>query len=105
MSQNLEEEDPVVRVGNQFFRGTFEPIHGTAVCFKVSQDTSPEEDASDPKKKLTFVTKTDKTLITKRIFLRPKTTEESGSESEDMERNKVMRTDEKNSGIESTSRS
>jgi 3-phenylpropionate/cinnamic acid dioxygenase small subunit len=81
----LEDEKPVIRVGNQFFQGELEEIHGTAVCFQVQQDNDDQTSTKRPKSKLSYVGKTDKCFMMKRVFLNPKnggdsvTTEKSNS--------------------------
>lgn len=73
LKQNLEDENPIVRVGNQFFRGTLEPIQGTAVCFAVTPHKQEQQSSRPLKSKLTYVSKTDKCFVMKRVFLKPKT--------------------------------
>ena len=70
----MDQDEPVIQVGNQVFRGSLEPIQGTAVCFQESEVASPLEGSNSCKsvKKLSFLTKTDKMLVMKRVFLQPK---------------------------------
>lgn len=69
----MDQDEPVIQVGNQVFKGSLEPIMGTAVCFQESKcGTTDNRDDSAPRKTLSFISKTDKILVMKRVFLQPK---------------------------------
>lgn len=53
------------------FKGTFEPLLGTAVCFQQSDTTGSE--SSGHSADLKYVAKTDKRLLMKRVYLEPNT--------------------------------
>jgi hypothetical protein len=69
MKQRIGEDEPVAQIGNQMFRGSVEPIMGTAVCF---QEQATDKNESPQKKSLSFISKTEKVLVMKRVFLQPK---------------------------------
>lgn len=67
-----------MQVGNQLFRGSLEPIQGTAVCFEeVKTSATDNNNDSSSYKSLSFTSKTDKVLVMKRVFLQPKSTRTS----------------------------
>lgn len=96
--QQLDQPEPILQIGNQFFQGSLQPTLGTTLCFEElkpdqgrsarlqRKETSTTLGSStlNGNHKLTFALKSDKTLLMKRVFLQPKgsSVEQAQSESE-----------------------
>ncbi|KAI1297208.1 hypothetical protein HDE_04689 [Halotydeus destructor] len=75
----IDEEEPILQIGNQFFKGPLDYTMGTALCFEECGQTSrltklnqANVANSNDYKKLKYVVKTDKIFRMKRVFLHPK---------------------------------
>ena len=80
----MDQEEPVVQVGNQLFRGPLEPVQGTAVCFEErGPESSGDESRRDAgaRNRLSFISKTDKAIVAKRVFLQPKASSDNARQS------------------------
>ena len=75
----INEEEPILQIGtNSFFKGKYDNLIGTAVFFEEKKPTNKSKSESDfssetsEVKRLSYLTKTNKTLNFKRIFLEAK---------------------------------
>ena len=75
----INEEEPILQIGtNSSFKGKYDNLIGTAVFFEEKKPTNKSKSESDlssetsEMKKLSYLTKTNKTLNFKRIFLEAK---------------------------------
>lgn len=72
--QKLDEDEPIIQVGNQFFKGTLENVQGTAVFFEDVTDPktqAPSTKPNEPQKEVKYFGKTEKMMSTRRIFIEP----------------------------------
>ncbi|GAB0088603.1 hypothetical protein DMENIID0001_030600 [Sergentomyia squamirostris] len=78
----LESENPVIQINNKFFKGEYQDTIGTNLFFE-QEGNQPEFDAvfrKNPEKTYKYMTKTNKSLVMKRIFLESQDREENRSE-------------------------
>lgn len=82
--QKLNEEEPILQMGNQLFQGSLDYQMGTALIFEeatLDKTTSRSANVTKDSKKLSFFAKTDKVLPVKRVFLHPKESDNEKDQS------------------------
>ena len=58
-------------MGTQFFKGSLEHVQGTAIFFEELSEKKPAK-SKEAEKELKYLCKTDKMMMTRRIFIEPK---------------------------------
>jgi general transcription factor 3C polypeptide 6 len=79
---DIDSNQPLVQVGNQVFVGEYRDTIGTSVFFhKAPQPQASTDPVFGHKigQQLTFLEKTNKKLVLKRVFLKPKETASNDS--------------------------
>lgn len=79
----VDSEKPVLQLGNQVFEGNWNDTVGTAVFFEENPSASPGDPVfmKSPPLTLNYHSKTQKSLVMSRIFVRPKDENDTDSTS------------------------
>lgn len=78
---DIENQRPLVTIGNQAFIGQYQDSVGTSVFFKSSESTTPKDAvfSKEPNSQVNYIDNTRKKLVLKRVFLNKKGTESVSS--------------------------